>query len=248
MAISPGPRQKPALSAVGIVNAAGYQGGGVAAGEIVTIFGSAIGPPALTTLRLTPAGLVDNSLADTRVLFDGIPAPLVYVWQNQNSVVVPYTVAGKSATQVQVEFKGLKSDLVSVRVVPTVPGIFTLDSSGKGQAAALNENMTVNSANNPAPRGSIVVLYATGEGQTNPPGVDGKVVGDTLPRPLLPVTAQIGGVSAEILYAGGAPGLVSGVMQVNARVPNSIGSGNAVPVVLSVGNASSQQGVTIAVR
>jgi len=248
IAITMGPAQKPVFSAAGIVNAAGYQGGGVAPGEIITIFGSAIGPPTLATMRLNSAGLVDNSLADTRVLFDGVPAPLVYVSQNQNSVVVPYAVAGKSTTQVQVEYKGLKSEPVTLRVLPAIPGIFTLDSSGKDQAAALNEDATVNSAANPARRGSIVVLYATGEGQTNPPGVDGKVIAGEFPKPVLPVSARIGGVPAEILYAGAAPGLVSGVMQVNVRVPVTINPGNTVSIVLTVGSTDSQPGVTIAVR
>lgn len=240
--------QQPAFSAAGVVNAASFQSGGVAPGEIVTIFGSAIGPPALTTMRLTPAGLVDNSLADTRVLFDGIPAPLVYVWQNQNSIVVPYSVAGKSTTQAQVEHKGLKSEPVTLRVVSAAPGIFTLDSSGKGQGAVLNENMTINSASNPAVRGSIVVLYATGEGQTSPAGVDGRVASNVFPKPLLPVSVQIGGVYAEVLYAGAAPGLVAGVIQVNVRIPNSVNPNNAVPVTLAVGSINSQQGVTLAVR
>jgi uncharacterized protein (TIGR03437 family) len=252
VAITMGPARKPVFSAAGIANAAGYQGGGVAPGEIITIFGSAIGPPTLTTMRLNSAGLVDNSLADTRVLFDGVPAPLIYVWQNQNSAVVPYAVAGKLTTQAQVEYKGLKSEPVTLRVIPAIPGIFTLDSSGKGQAAALNEDATINSAANPARRGSIVVLYATGEGQTSPPGIDGKVASNVLPRPLLPVSVQLGGVPAEVLYAGAAPGLVAGVLQINVRVPLNgyftINPDNTVWVAFTVGNASSQPGVTIAVR
>jgi len=252
IAIAPGPRQQPTFSVAGVVNAASYQGSGVAPGEIVTIFGSAIGPPTLTTMRLTSSGLVDNLLADTRVLFDGVPAPLVYVSQNQNSVIVPYAVAGKSTTQVQVEYKGLKSKPVTLRVVSAAPGIFTLNSSGKGQGAVLNENMTINSGSNPALRGSIVVLYATGEGQTSPPGVDGKVASSVFPKPLLPVSVQIGGVPAEVLYAGAAPGLVAGVLQINVRVPLNeyltINPDNTVWVGFTVGNASSQPGVTIAVR
>lgn len=252
IAITPGPILKPTFPAAGVVNAASYQGGGVAPGEIAAIFGSDIGPPALTTLRLTPSGLVDSLLADTRVLFDGVPAPLVFVSQNQDNVVVPYAVAGKSTTQVQVEYKGLKSDPVTLRVVSAAPGIFTLNSSGRGQGAVLNENLTVNSASNPALRGSIVVLYATGEGQTNPAGVDGKIASDILPKPLLPVSVQIGGVPAEVIYAGAAPSLVAGVLQINVRVPLdgyiSFNPDNTVWVGFTVGNASSQQGVTIAVR
>jgi uncharacterized protein (TIGR03437 family) len=69
-----------------------------------------------------------------------------------------------------------------------------------------------------------------------------------LPKPNLPVSVKIGGLDAEVLYAGGAPGSVAGLLQVNVRVPPGVVSGNAVPVVLTVGGVSSQPGVTMAVR
>ena len=93
-----------------------------------------------------------------------------------------------------------------------------------------------------------MVLYATGEGQTVPDGVDGLLTGTTLRRPALPVSVTIGGQPAEVLYAGSAPGLVSGVLQVNARIPAGVTTGPAIPVVVTVGGASSQAGVTLAVR
>lgn len=248
VAITSGPKLKPVFTAAGVVNAASFKSGNVAPGEIVTIFGSAIGPPTLATMRLTPNGLTDNFLADTRVLFDDIPAPLVYVLQNQVSVIVPYAVINKYLAQIRVEYKGVKSEPVTLQVASAAPGIFTLNSSGSGQGAILNENVTINSANNPATRSSIVVLYATGAGQTTPPGVDGKIANTELPKPLLPVSVRIGGELAEVIYAGAAPGLVAGVMQVNVRIPNGTNPSNAVPVTLTVGSANSQQGVTLAVR
>jgi len=220
----------PRINSGGVVNAASYAAGPVAPGEIVTLFGSGLGPSA------------------TRVLFDGLAAPLVYASDTQVSAVVPYGVAGKSTTQVAVERQGARSDAVSLPLAECAPGIFTLDSSGKGQAAILNQDNTVNSASNPAPRGSIVMLFATGEGQTDPPGVDGKPAADPLPKPLLPVSVTIGGLSAHVLYAGGAPGLIAGVLQVNARIPESVATGAAVSVSLTVGQATSQAGVTLAVR
>jgi uncharacterized protein (TIGR03437 family) len=91
------------------------------------------------------------------------------------------------------------------------------------------------------------MIYATGEGQTTPAGVDGAVTGATLQRPVLPVRVTIGGQEAEVLYAGSAPGLVAGVLQVNARVP-ALARRGSVPVVITVGAAASQGGVTLAVR
>jgi uncharacterized protein (TIGR03437 family) len=94
----------------------------------------------------------------------------------------------------------------------------------------------------------VVAIYATGEGQTTPPGIDGKPSSDVLPKPQAPVVVLIGGAQAEVLYAGAAPGLVAGVLQVNARIPQSAPSGPGVPVSLVVGNASSQSGLTLAVQ
>jgi uncharacterized protein (TIGR03437 family) len=132
-----------------------------------------------------------------------------------------------------------------------VPGIFTANASGTGQAVALNQDYTVNSASNPIGAGGIVILYVTGEGQTNPGGVDGLPAVAPYPAPLLQVSVTIGNVPAQVAYAGGAPGLVAGVMQVNVVVPAFVSPGASgaqqMPVTLTVGNSTSQAGVTIAV-
>jgi len=164
------------------------------------------------------------------------------------SAIVPYNVAGKASTQMQVEYLGMLSDPVTVPVAAAVPGLFTKDFSGTGQGAIVNQEGSLNSAANPAARGSIVSLYATGEGETNPSGIDGMLGGDKPPKPRLPVTATIGGVSAEVTYAGGANGLVAGAMQINVRIPTGIAPGSAVSVQMTVGNTSSQAGVTLAVQ
>jgi Cohesin domain len=96
-------------------------------------------------------------------------------------------------------------------------------------------------------QGSII-LFASGAGQTDPGGADGQIAGDTLPKPLKPVSVQIGDLEAKVLYAGAAPGMVAGVLQVNCLVPLDSPSGYAVSITLSVGNTSSPAGVTLAVR
>lgn len=185
--------------------------------------------------------------ADARVLFERYAAPVIYAGLTQLGVVVPYAVAGASAARVEVECRGERSDALSLAVAASAPGIFTTDSSGQGQGAILNQDNTVNAADHPAARGSVVQIFATGEGQTDPPGVDGKPAAPPLPRPLLPVSVTIGGVSAPVLYAGGAPGLIAGVFRVNARLPESLAPGPQ-PIVLTVGAASSQPGVTLALK
>jgi uncharacterized protein (TIGR03437 family) len=246
--ISASPVPTPQISTGGVVSAASYQGSAIAPGEIIAIFGTDLGPASLTTLQLTPDGLVTTLLSETRVLVDGMPGPLIYVSQRQHSAIVPYGVATKSSVQVQVEYRGVKSTPTTVQLAPSMPGIFTLDASGRGQGAILNQDGRVNSPANPADRGSIIVLYGTGEGQTNPSGVDGKVATDVFPKPLLPVSVRIGGTPAEILYAGAAPGLVAGVLQVNARIPAELGTTGAVPISLTVGTATSPSGVTVSIR
>ena len=236
------------LSGKSIVNAASLTANPVAPGEIISIFGSGLGPAAAGSLTLAADGLVDTSLGGVQVSFDGNAAPLFYVQSGQLNVSVPYEVSGQTSTQMQVGFMGIQSDPIALQVTATAPALFTVDPGGTGQGAILNQDNSLNSASNPATAGSVVILFATGEGQTAPAGVDGKIASDVLPMPLAPVTVQIGGVSASVLYAGGAPGEVAGVMQVNVMIPTGISAGGAVPVQLTVGGVVSQPGVTLAIR
>jgi uncharacterized protein (TIGR03437 family) len=163
------------------------------------------------------------------------------------NTIVPYAVAGRSAVNLQIEYLGVRSDPVPLAVSQAAPGIFTF-AGGIGQGAILNQDFTINSAQNPADRDSVIQIFATGDGVTNPPGQDGLIATDVLPRPVLPVQVFIGGLPADVLYAGGAPTLVAGVIQVNARIPAGVTVGPAVPIVLFVGSFRSQQNVTVAVR
>lgn len=231
----------------GVVSAATFSQGAVAPGLLVTIFGSGIGPASLTTAQLTPQGTLATALAETRVLFDGTAAPLVYVSAKQLSAIVPYGVAGKTTTAMQVEYRGAKSNAVNLRVTEAVPGLFTANSSGKGPGAILNEDNSLNTAGNPARTGAIVILYGTGEGITDPGGQDGQLATSIYPKPRQPVTVRIGGKDADVLYAAAAPGLVAGVFQINVRVPEGLDAGPQ-PVVVQVGSASSSPEVTVEVQ
>jgi uncharacterized protein (TIGR03437 family) len=230
----------------GILNSASAQSGAVAPGEIVTILGSGLGPATLVSYIVTPDGFYTNTLANAQVTFDGTPAALVYVQANQVSAIVPYSVAGHGTTRVVITYNGVATNAVTLPVVASVPAIFSVDGSGKGQAAILNDDGTNNCAASPAQAGSIIVFYATGEGQTQPAGVDGRIAHDVLPTPVLPVSVTIGGIPAELIYAGAAQDAVAGMFQVSVRIPDGVASG-AAPVLLTIGNATSPV-MTVAVR
>src|SRR6185503_754549 len=125
----------------------------------------------------------------------------------------------------------------------SAPAIFTLSGSGSGQAVAINQDGSLNDAAHPAPAGTIVILYATGEGQTNPPGQNGVPGAVPLPAPVLLVSVTVGGRPATVRYAGGAPRIVAGVMQLNVEIPGGLTAG-PVPIVLQVGTNRSPDNVT----
>jgi uncharacterized protein (TIGR03437 family) len=230
-----------------VTNAASSISGPVAPGEVVVLYGSGLGPAALAQYQLDPtSGLVGTSLAGTSVIFNGTPGPVLYTSATQVAAVVPYSIAG-SNVQVFVSYQGATSAPVTLPVAPVAPALFTADSSGKGQAAATNQDGTLNGAAHPAKVGSYISLWLTGAGQTNPAGVDGLPGAAPLPQPAAPVSVTIGGQSVTPQYAGQAPTAVAGVMQINAQIPSGIQTGNAVPVVVQVGGVSTQAGVTIAV-
>jgi hypothetical protein len=132
-------REGPALLRRDVVNAADHSGGKVAPGEIVVLFPSNAGPTVLAGASANAEGKVPTLLGETRVLFDGIAAPIAYSVRGQVGAVVPYEIAKRKTTDVMVEYEGARSPAVTLEVVDSAPALFTLDLSGKGQAAILNE-------------------------------------------------------------------------------------------------------------
>jgi uncharacterized protein (TIGR03437 family) len=241
----------PQLITVTLANAASLLPGPLAPGEIFSIFGQGIGPTAAVTGAFDALGTLSTTLADVQVLFTGIPidampAPLYYVQANQINAQVPYAMAGQTSAQLQVVYQGVTLASMQVPLADANPALFTLNY-GTGNVVAVNQDGSINSDRNPAPRGSIVVLYATGEGQTSPAGVTGEPAAAPFPLPVLPVSLTMANIPANILFAGEAPGFV-GLMQINAQVPNGFVPTGDLPVVLAVGPYQSPAGVTIAVE
>jgi uncharacterized protein (TIGR03437 family) len=249
----------------GVANSASQQAA-FAPGTIITIYGSYLGtqPVSATLSYSTGFGnmtVYPNKLGNTTLSIGGFAAPLLYVSPSQINAVVPYELLGVPGTlgvtaDVVVTHNGIASSPFSIPVSEIAPAIFTAAGTGRGQGAISNVDpqtgaATTNSLSNPAPKGSATVLYATGGGQLTQSSGDGTVLVNELDppyyAPLSPVSLTIGGQPATILYAGAAPGAVSGLLQINAVVPTGIASG-AQPIVLTIGTNSSQQGVTVAVQ
>lgn len=230
-----------------VTNAASFLPTAVTPGMITAIFGSNMGPTTITTARLTAQGTIDTTLSSTRVLFDNIPAPLVYVRNDVISAIVPYEVAGRATTTVVVEYQGVRSQGVTVRVVDTAPAIFTANQQGTGAGAIQNQNGSANGTGNAAARGEVATVYLTGEGQLSPGGQTGFLATGTR-RIAANVTVRVGGRDATVLYAGPVPTVVLGLGQVNFIVPNDAPTGAAVPVEVIVGGVSTQGTVTLSVR
>jgi uncharacterized protein (TIGR03437 family) len=143
----------------------------------------------------------------------------------------------------------VRSNAIGVNRAQAAPGIFTSDSSGSGAAAVINQDGTKNTPSNAAARGSVITFFATGEGLTNPPGTAGAIApSGTTPRPVAPVSVRIGGIDATIQFAGTPANAIQGLIQVNAVVPEGVATGDAVPVILTVGNFSSPGNVHLAIR
>lgn len=236
--------QTPTINAV--VNAASYADGSISPGMMVTIFGTNIGPPTLTHLAVGANGRLVTELERTRVLFEGVPAPLIYVSATQTTAMVPYSAAARVAINVQVEYQGVRSTSVIKMVGPFSPGIFARNASGSGIGAIVNPDGSLNSATNPARPGDTVLVYFTGEGALRETVQDGAIATGALFTQAT-YTAEIGGRPAGVAYTGAAPGNTFGFAQANITVPADLPSGGSVPLVLRTGNVASQANLTVAV-
>jgi uncharacterized protein (TIGR03437 family) len=249
----------PVPQPMSIANSASQQFGPIAVGELITIKGSAIGPATPATFTVQTGGTVSNTLSGVQVLFDGNPGTPTYVSATQINVIVPYEIAGRASTNVVVSYQDQQSAAIPEDVASQAPGIYTFSATGAGQAAATNQNYSLNGPaigivvngvslnTTPAAPGSVIVVYMTGGGQTSPASVTGTVTPSS-PYFLVPnVTATINGVNAPVQFAGAAPGEVNGVIQVNITVPLNV-SGDALPIVITINNVATPFGPTVAVQ
>ena len=227
----------------GVFNAATSLAGGIAPNEFISIWGGGLGPDTGGY-----SGPMTTLAAGTRIYIGGTAAPITYSSATQVNALVPFGVAGTGTTTIQAEYNGVKGNTVTVSVMESSPGIFT-QGFGPGQAWVVNQDQTFNSASNPAPRSTYITFWATGQGLVDIPQQDGKLpTGPPFPKPLLPVSVSLGGVKipdGNVVFTG----LVySSEIQVNVLIPDSAPTGDAVPLGLTIGSASSRTGVTMAIK
>ncbi len=220
--------------------------GSIAPGELITIFGSGLGG-APASLTLTGPLSATTNLGGTQALINGTPAPMIFTSTGQVNAIVPYEVGTSGTASVQVVASGVQSGSWDLPLAPSAPSVFTYGAIGIGQGAIVNQDGSINGATNPASRGTAIEIYSTGGGQTSPPSSTGSVARGAA-NLTLPATVTIGGVNAQVLYAGNAPGEVEGVVQINVVVPPSVTPGLALPVLVTIGGVTSQTGVTVAVE
>lgn len=253
---------------VTIFNSANINGSGpIAPGELITIKGTNLGPatPASFSVDLnnfTGIETVSSTLGGVQVFFDSNAGTPTYVSATQINVIVPWELAGRAQTVITVTYNNATSMGITYNVVGAMPALYTLNSTGAGQAAALNPDYSINGpaagvvvgsttiATKPATAGSEIAIYGTGGGVTNPGGTDGTVTPTTQLYPLLnasSVTATIDGQPAKVDFIGAAPGEVTGVFQVNLQVPAGV-TGDALPVAIIVNGVTTITGPTISVQ
>jgi uncharacterized protein (TIGR03437 family) len=251
----------PAPQPATIANSASLGYGPISPGELITIKGANLGPATPASFTVGGGGTLSNTLSGVQVLFDGIPGTPIYVSTTQINAIVPYEIGGRATTNVVVSYNSEQSLPISESVASQAPGIYTDTSTGTGQASVTNQNGTLNGpvtgisingttiATSPAPEGSVIAVYMTGGGQTNPTSSTGTVTpgGSTLYNVPGTVTATINGVNAPVQFAGAAPGLVTGVIQVNIKVPTGI-SGSTLPLAITINGTTTLSGPTVAVQ
>ncbi len=232
----------PVINDNGIVNGASFAGfRPLSPGSIFSLFGlNLAGVPTVNTAFPLP-----TTLGGVSVRIGGMDAPLFFAGPNQINGQVPVELAGVPSAPVVVTARGIVSAQRTIQLDPTQPGIFLI---GQTQGAVLNQDFSINSASNPAPPGSVIQIFATGLGPTNPAVPTGARAPRTEPFALVtnPAAVTIGGMNATVRFQALAPDFV-GLYQVNAEIPMGVTPGDTVRMKITQNGVESNE-VTIAVR
>ncbi len=226
----------------GIKDAASYTTGPFSPGSMIVIFGNDL---AGSTAQ-AQAFPLPQTLGETTVYVGLQAIPLIYVSPGQINALLPYDIANSGTVDVFVQNRGVSTQPFTINLAPANPGVFTVDQSGLGQGTILNQDFSVNGPNNPAVRGSTVQIYCQGLGPVTNPVIAGDAAPPSpLSNTVNPVTVAVGGIDAQVPFAGLAPGF-AGLYQVNATVPADAPTGNGTSLMISVlGQASAPVAVAV---
>jgi len=254
----------PTAPPTGFVSAATFASSsltGISPGEVISIFGTGLSPTPSASLTVGSNGVVTNSLGGTQVFFNGTAAPITYTGVNpatgmsQVNVVAPYSIGSLPTVSVSLAYNGVTSySTLNFPVKPANPAIFTLNGSGTGDAAIERyPAYDIISAANPASVGDVLILFAEGYGAATAATAlpDGTIVTSKLPVPAAAVTVLIDGQplsSGNILYLGGAPDLINGVLQVNFTVPQLAPGSHQIQLQVGSPARTSPTAVTLATK
>jgi uncharacterized protein (TIGR03437 family) len=249
------PRRSPQIFPRGVVNGASFASGQpLSPGSIFSLFGR--------ELSTSSTGVVATSvplprdLGETRVTIAGLRVPLFFSADGQVNGQVPFELTPGTTTQVVATAQAALAAPEQITMAAVQPGIFTVNSSGQGQGAVLIANVgdtlaapsgsIPGRATRPARPGEFLTIYCTGLGSvTDPPASGTPALGNPLSHTGAVPAVTIGGIPATVSFSGLAPGFV-GLYQVNAEVPTNAPTGDAVPVVLTIGGVAANT-VTVAI-
>ena len=230
---------RPAPYVEAVVNSASFRSGPASPGELVSLFGRDLGLESGAAFELID-GRLPRGLGGTQVVFGETPAPLLFSGAGQVNAAAPFSLEPGQLTAIRVRRDGAESNLIWQTVAAADPGVFTLNGMKVGDAAVLNQDGTINSPANPAVPGSVISIFATGGGKLTPPLEADEVAGLTLSRVPQSVRVALAGPSIDdAIYAGSAPGLVAGVLQVNAVVPQLRAERVITDLIIVVGEMES---------
>ena len=235
----------PRFTSESVVNAASFASGPIAPGEIISIFGTGLGPETPARGVVGPeTGRLPVALESVSVLLGGEPSPLLYVGETQINAQVPYEIAGRSSVQLAVSYGSIDSPRATLAVSPARPALFLIP--GSRSAIVLNEDGRLNSASQPARLGESVTLFGTGQGETSPPSGTGQMAPVMSAHRIEEVSVMVGGSAAEVVSAGLAPGF-AGVFLIQVRIPDTATTGEENPVSVTIQGESSPTGVVMSI-
>ncbi len=249
LAVAASTASLPRVDAGGVTNAASFRGP-LAAGTLASAFGQNLGPAEGASTAFQPGTqTLPTRFRSVRVLVRDsggaqiAEAPLLYVSSRQINFQMPFEAAGRGSVQVLVDNDGLLSEAEPVALGPAAPGLFTY---GANRAVVQNQDFRLNTPENPAQRGSVIIAYVTGAGPVSPPVPTGQAApAAPLSTAAAGAVASIGGLSATVHFLGLTPGLV-GLAQANIQVSESTPAGEQTLLLLIGGQAAN--GAIVSIR